>query len=183
MADVALITERVHPLAGRRAAGAGVDIVPAPPAHRTSLRCGTRQAGAVGEALGLTLPKKPKTSANSGGRAALWLGPDEWLVIDEEDDPNADLAGIGALCSAVDVSHRNTAILVSGLAAADCLNAGCAQDLSDQAFPVGAASRTLFGKAEIVLYRPEAETFRVEVWRSFSDYVFAYLTEAARDFR
>jgi hypothetical protein len=48
-------------------------------------------------------------------------------------------------------------------------SAGCPQDLSLETFPVGACSRTMFGKAEIVLFRTEEDTFRVGVlalvWR------------------
>jgi len=88
---------------------------------------------------------------------------------------------VKALHSAVDVSHRNTAIVVAGPGAADVINAGCPQDLSLAAFPVGACSRTVLGKVEIVLLRTEPDAFRVEVWRSFSDYAFALLAEAARD--
>jgi sarcosine oxidase subunit gamma len=85
------------------------------------------------------------------------------------------------LHSAVDVSHRNTAVIVSGPGAEATLSGGCPQDLSLQAFPVGACSRTLFGKVEVVLLRLDEETFRVEVWRSFSDYAFGLLAEAAED--
>ncbi|RWC09619.1 MAG: sarcosine oxidase subunit gamma, partial [Mesorhizobium sp.] len=49
------------------------------------------------------------------------------------------------------------------------------------AFPAGAASRTILGKVEIVLLRTASDAFRVECWRSFSDYVFTFLSEAARD--
>jgi sarcosine oxidase subunit gamma len=51
----------------------------------------------LSKALGVKLPVKPKTSASTGGRTALWLGPDEWLVIDEAGkDPLADCAGVKA---------------------------------------------------------------------------------------
>ncbi|MGO4843124.1 sarcosine oxidase subunit gamma, partial [Rhizobiaceae sp. 2RAB30] len=79
------------------------------------------------------------------------------------------------------ISHRNVAISVTGPAAAASVNAGCPQDMSLTAFPVGAASRTILGKVEIVLLRTAEDTFRVECWRSFSDYVFTFLSEAARD--
>jgi len=85
------------------------------------------------------------------------------------------------LHSATDVSHRNIAILVSGSGAAAAINAGCPQDLSLNAFPVGACSRTIFGKIEIVLLRTAEDAFRVEVWRSFSEYAFGLLAEGARD--
>ena len=61
------------------------------------------------------------------------------------------------------------------------ISAGCPQDLSLKAFPAGACARTLLGKTEVVLLREEADVFRVECWRSFSAYAFAFLAEAARD--
>ncbi len=60
------------------------------------------------------------------------------------------------------------------------LSAGCPLDLRVSAFPVGMATRTIFDKAEIVLWRREERAFRVEVWRSFAAYLVAALTEAAR---
>ena len=49
-----------------------------------------------------------------------------------------------------------------------------------KAFPVGFATRTLFDKAEIVLWRRAEATFHIEVWRSFAPYLAASLAEAAR---
>ena len=170
------------PLAGRHAAGPDVSITPALRASRISLRAPAESVAALSKALGLKLPARPKTSASAGARHALWLGPDEWLVLD---DGRADLAAlcapVKALHSAVDISHRNTAIIVSGPGAEAVLSAGSPQDLSPAAFAKGACSRTILGKVEIVLFRTGEETFRVEVWRSFSDYAFAFLCEAARD--
>jgi sarcosine oxidase, subunit gamma len=173
---------RTRPLQGRAFSGNGIDIIPAPDATRLSLRAPSASLGALSKALGVKLPEKPKTSASKGARHALWLGPDEWLVIDEgEADLIAACAKASALHSAVDVSHRNAAILISGAGVEDVLAAGCPQDLSLGAFPVGAATRTVFGKVEIVLHRTAGDAFRVEVWRSFSDYAFTLMEDAARD--
>ena len=174
--------ERRPAQAGRSVSAKNVKVDVLPPAERISLRAPEASVAALSKALGLTLPKKPKTSASKTGRTALWLGPDEWLVIDEAGkDPLADCAGVAALHSAVGISHRNIAISVAGPAAEATVNSGCPQDLSLDAFPVGAASRTILGKAEIVLLRTAADAFRVECWRSFSDYVFTFLSEGSRD--
>ena len=70
---------------------------------------------------------------------------------------------------------------MTGANAEGTISAGCPQNLSDMAFPVGAVSRTLLGKVEVIIHRTGAQTFRVECWRSFADYVFTYLSDAARD--
>ncbi len=92
----------------------------------------------------------------------------------------ADCAAVKALHSAVGISHRNVAFTVSGENAEEVLSAGCPQNLSLATFPVGACSRTILGKVEVVIYRIAPDAFRVECWRSFSDYVRDFLEDAAR---
>lgn len=180
--------ERSHPLGGRRGTSGRISLTPAPPAIRIALRMRVEGAAGISEALGVELPTTPKSANvnNDGNRSALWLGPDEWLVIgDGEGGSGADilarLSDTGILHSAVDVSHRNIAIMVTGEDAATVLSAGCPQDLSLKQFPVNACSRTLLGKVEIVLWRMADDMFRVECWRSFADYAYSFLAEAARD--
>jgi sarcosine oxidase subunit gamma len=50
--------------------------------------------------------------------------------------------------------------------------------LSLQAFPAGMCTRTLLGKATILLSRPDDETFHIDVWRSFAPYAWKLLDEA-----
>ena len=81
--------------------------------------------------------------------------------------------------AAVDVGHRQVALLVTGAQAEELLNAGCPLDLHVSQFPVGACTRTLLGKTEIVLWRRGAEQFHVEVARSFAFYAWTFLETAA----
>ncbi|MFC3074461.1 sarcosine oxidase subunit gamma [Shinella pollutisoli] len=179
MADTAL---RLPPLGLRHGGSAAARVTPAAPATRLSLRAGPEALDALSAAFGLTLPTRPKGSALANGRHALWLGPDEWLLIDEnEADLMAVAAGASALHSATDISHRNTAILVSGPAAAGAIASACPLDLGNAIFPVGAAARTVLGKIEIVLFRSGEEDYRVECWRSFAPYAFGLLSEGAED--
>ena len=88
-------------------------------------------------------------------------------------------AALGAApFSLVDVSHRQTALEVTGPRAARALLAGCPLDLDRSAFPTGACTRTIIAKSEVVLWRQGDERFRVEVWRSFAPYVWSFLREA-----
>jgi sarcosine oxidase, subunit gamma len=139
---------------------------------------------AAGTALGLVLSQLACRAAVNGEQAALWLGPDEQLLLGPE---GVDLAAtLGPALhelphSLVNVSHRQTALEVSGPHATIVLNAGCPLDLDLSAFPVGMCTRTVLAKAEIVLWRTSTEVFHVEVWRSFAAYVSQFLAEATRD--
>jgi sarcosine oxidase subunit gamma len=136
--------------------------------------------------LGVAPPVVACRSAVSETVSALWLGPDEWLLLaPEAAGPALALALEAALeglpHSLVDVGHRQVALLLDG-AAADILNAGCPLDLDESAFPVGMCTRTIFAKSEIVLWRTGQHSWHVEVWRSFAGYVRGLLAEAAREF-
>jgi sarcosine oxidase, subunit gamma len=159
-----------------------MQITDLPDRVRLILRGGQQVAAAAAGTLGFGLPVQPCRAAGSIGRATLWLGPDEWLVLAPESDTIAhDLAQAlqGHAHSLVDVSHRQVAIRVSGSAAAGLVNAGCPLDLHVDAFPVDMCTRTLLGKTEIVLWRREEESFHIEVMRSFARYLRDFLSEAA----
>jgi sarcosine oxidase subunit gamma len=156
-----------------------------PPDARFSLRLDSGLAGSLGTVAGFPVGMAVNRHGTANGRLSARLGPDEWLLLGPEAE--GDLIGgevaaaLGAAFHAlVDVGHRQVAFEIEGRHAADVLNAGCPLDLSAAAFPTGSATRTLLGKAEIVLLRlDDVPTFRVECWRSFASYVHAFLSEAA----
>jgi sarcosine oxidase, subunit gamma len=143
-------------------------------------------AEAVGGPYGVGLPRQACRAALAGNRAALWLGPDEWLLLLPESEVETCAAALsralaGLPHSLVDISHRHVGLQITGPRAAFVLNAGCPLDLDPAAFPVGMCTRTLLGKAEIVLWRVAAQSFRLEVWPSFAAYILGLLREAQRE--
>ena len=158
-----------------------------PPAARFILQGDEAVRVAAGQLWGVNFSEEPCRARTNGERAALWLGPDEQLLIAaaaESESIAGRLAAAlaGRAYSLVDVSHRQLALEVSGRHANDLLSVGCPLDLDLAQFPVGMCTRTLFAKAEIVLWRTGDTRFRLEVWRSFADYVARIFIEASRDF-
>jgi sarcosine oxidase, subunit gamma len=175
------------PLPGwRKQTIGGVDLTLAPSARRTILR-GEAACAAASRAFGVDLPRTPLCVQHRDGKAALWLGPDEWLLIEEGDTDTANVATdlmaalVGIPSSLVDVSHRQIGLHVAGPGAALLLNTFIVLDLSLAVFPTGTAARTIFDKAEIVLWRRADEMFQIEVWRSFAPYVSGLLETAAQE--
>lgn len=150
-----------------------------PFAHRWSLRVDVADLPAIAEAWG-PMPARILTSKAEQDRAALMLGPDEWLLIAQTADAVNTLAKAGPALSLVDVSQRSRCIETLGPGAADLLNAGVPLDLADAAFPPGMATRTILAKAEIILWRPGPDRlWHIDYWRSFGDYVERFLAQAA----
>ena len=72
---------------------------PEAPAAQFLFRGGQAAAEAAGMAWGIGLPRQACRSAQHGGRTALWLGPDEWLLLSHGDSAegleNAMAAALG----------------------------------------------------------------------------------------
>jgi sarcosine oxidase subunit gamma len=159
-----------------------------PECARWSLRLPPATAERLGELAGFQIALPINRCAARDERLCARLGPDEWLLC----APVAGASGIessieaalsGEHHSLVDVGHRYAAFAVQGAQADVLLAAGCPLDLHPAAFAAGAATRTLMGKAEIVLWRlAEAQAYRLDCARSYAPYVAAFLREAAREF-
>jgi sarcosine oxidase subunit gamma len=145
------------------------------PMARFSLRVSEAAAHSLG------LPTAINSSNTRIGHTAFCLGPDEFLLLLPEGESPA--INIAEPYSLVDISHRQTAILLHGPHAAAMLNAGCPLDLDEPAFPIGMATRTMFMKADIVLWRTGTESFHIEVWRSFAPYVWSLLEVIGQEYK
>jgi len=158
------------------------------PAARFSLRVGADHVIRRQSVAGFQLDLAINRCRRDGERLAARLGPDEWLLIGTGSETDALAVAIatqleGAFFSLVDIGHRNAGFEIRGRHAADIVNGGCPLDLHDARFSPGSATRTLFGKAEIVLIRPNADhIYRIECWRSFAPYVWGLLQDVAREF-
>ena len=137
--------------------------------------------------LGVHLPITPNTTAAAAALLAIWLGPDEWLLLAEcqESGPlvaelQAELADHAA--SVVDISGGQTVMRLRGASTRSVLARGCALDLDPLAFPPGACAQTLLARAQVLLVAVDsAPTIDVIVRRSFAPYVAAWLEDAGRE--
>jgi sarcosine oxidase subunit gamma len=155
-----------------------------PPAARFVFQGGAAAQSAAGALWNMPFPEIACRAASDGTRAALWLGPDEFLLWDAEASSDDYASAFLKLqqdhpCSVVDVSHRQVGWEISGTRAETILAGACPLDLGVEHFPIGMCTRTVLGKAEVLLWRREPANFHLEAWRSFAPYVTALLTEIA----
>jgi sarcosine oxidase subunit gamma len=155
-------------------------------AARFALRVSDAVTRAAGAALQIELAPILGRAFEGNGLAALCLGPDEWLLLgppehESEIRGRLDMTLQSLPHSLVSIGHRDVAFVLRGSAAAVVINAGCPLDLRTAAFSAGCCSRTLLGKAEIVLWRSQPHVFRIETARSLAVYVDEFLLLAARN--
>ena len=162
-------------------------IVPEVPLGKLVLRGGAEVAATVGAALGWALPDRLNTATEGENGRALRLGPDEYLLLVtasavEATHQRLAQALAGRHHALVDISARLVAIEIEGAAARDTLAAACPLDLHPSAFGPDDATRTVFGKAEVILDCLGLFEMRLSTNRSFAPYARRLLAEAGREF-
>jgi len=143
---------------------------------------------AVRTAAGVELPVEPNTTRRAGSLTALWLGPDEWLITAPAGEERVLVPAISAAlgdrhAAVVDLTESRTVIAVSGAPARDLLAKGCTLDLHPRAFKVGACAQSGLARAGALLHLvDETPTFEITILRSFADYMWVWLADAAREY-
>jgi sarcosine oxidase, subunit gamma len=144
-------------------------------------------------ALGFPLPVEANAATNKGATTALWLGPDEWLVLTP--DAKADtlqLALKKALqdhhAAVFDVSDSRVVLSLGGENARDVLKKGCGLDLHPRSFGPGQCAQSTLALAHVLIHQTAinkktgAATYHVIVHRSFAEYMWAWLEDAAGEY-
>jgi sarcosine oxidase, subunit gamma len=141
-----------------------------------------RVDGSTAATLGF--PTVPNTATTPGDRDALWLGPDEWLVVGGPGAAGAIAAELGRSLdglhhSIVDVSANRAVIELAGPSRHDLLSSACPIDLHPRSWGDGRCAQSVFGAAQILLQEREGAT-RLFVRPSFANYVVDLLLAGTR---
>jgi sarcosine oxidase subunit gamma len=168
--------------------GGGLSIRELPFVSQINLRADPKDAGLMQQlesALGFALPIVPNTVASGEDRRALWLGPDEWLVVGPDGQQmvleQALRTGLNR-GSIVDVSANRTLLEIRGPKARELLAHGVPIDLDARSFGPGRCAQTLLAKAQVIIERiSEDAAFHLYVRSSFASYVADWLLDAAAE--
>ena len=137
-------------------------------------------------ALGFALPVTPNEVGARGDRRALWLGPDEWLVV----GPDGQQAAVeqelrnglnGAFGSVTDVSANRTLLEIRGAKARAGLAHGIAIDLDPRSFGPIRCAQTLLAKAQVIIECRDKSGLILYVRASFATYAADWLLDAVAE--
>ena len=172
------------------ASGGELSIRELPFVSQINLRADTKDPRLMQQlesALSFALPLVPNTAASAKDRRALWLGPDEWLVVGPDGQQGALEQALrhglnGFFGSIVDVSANRTSLEIRGPKARNLLAHGVPIDLDAPSFGPGRCAQSLLAKAQVILERRgEEEAFHLYLRSSFAGYVADWLLDAAAE--
>ena len=145
----------------------------------------------AGKALNTILPTKANTYTNNESLKIIWLGPNEWLIIDENRNNIEDLFSklhnsVGSQDTSVtDVSENRTIIRISGRKLFILLAKFLAFDLNTNLANSSSVAQTLFIKVPVLLLRlhehnrePKIDIFTN---RSHANYIYKILVDGTNN--
>jgi sarcosine oxidase, subunit gamma len=142
--------------------------------------------GRVEEATGFALSLEPNRWTGDLDRAAIWLGPDEWLLLAADGEAHGIAQAIrGAWpneqwLSIVDVSHNHTSFLLAGSSARELIARGCPLDLDPSVFGAGDCAQTQMAKTRLFIRMLDGKgALEICVRNSFARYTAQWLLEAS----
>ena len=145
-----------------------------------------RLRDAVAQVAGVDLPREPGTWNHADRSRAYWLGPDEWLLVVEDDD---GLALERRLCDAragrfsvADVTGAQVHMELSGPDVGKVLQKSSPYDFHPRNFPAGRCAQTVFAKAAALVAVREDGVFDIVFRRSYADYLMKWLADAAAEY-
>jgi sarcosine oxidase subunit gamma len=131
------------------------------------------------------LPLEPLT-VSRGDPAALWVGPDQWLLVSTSRPAEAILAEVtprlqDLLHHATDASDALALITVEGQAARGLLAMHSSLGFGQPPLTAGRCAQTRMAKVAVLVHAIDAQGLDLYVDRSVGHYLLRWLQRSARD--
>ena len=166
---------------------AGISIAKVAGRTLIDLRCEDTIKAKLEALFGTPLPAEPNKVASMGTRRAIWLGPDETLLMIEEEQEAEFMLNLKALLgtahyAATPVSDAIKIFRLGGTRRLDVLAKGCALDLHPASFKQGDCAQSMLAHAAITLAADTPDSLLLFCRTSYSDYVTSWLKDAAVEY-
>ena len=172
-----------HPVSG----DIGISITKCGNYGLVNLRCAPQDSGLIENLFGCRAPSQPNQFSSAGQRLAVWLGPDETLLmLDDRDEAEFTRAAgthMGKRLFALTTVTDGFAIFrIEGTEARTMLSKGISVDLHPQAFRTGMCFQSLLSHVAITCLCLADNSFMLICRTSFSDYLESWMKDAATEY-
>ena len=166
----------------------GVDIQELPFINKINVRIDINDNQNIikcGRLINAILPIQPNTYVKNDNVKAIWLGPNEWLITNNQNLYNNLKSEIGDIqASVTDVSENRTVIRISGEQIFKLLSKFLVLDLEKNLPDESSCAQTLFVKVPVLLVRnnnekqiPEIDIFTN---RSHAKYIYNLIVDGSQ---
>ena len=145
---------------------------------------------AVGKHLDMILPAEANTSSSSSKLTAIWLSPDEWMVVTneliEKNTNSYDLeeslynsiskTNLGAV---IDVTDQFVMLELKGSKIYELFSSGSPYNFNDFRKKKGSTTQTLLNNIDVIIQNRGENLVNLFVRRSFSEHLFSWINDSA----
>ena len=143
------------------------------------------------ETLNTRLPVRPNTYVTNDSLKIIWLGPNEWLIIDEKEDDKQDLFSklensfTSQDVSVTDVSENRTVIRITGAKIFILLAKFLTLNIENSLNSSSSVAQTLFTKVPVLLMRHHEHNTepKIDIFtnRSHANYIYKILVDGTKN--
>ena len=144
----------------------------------------------IGKNLNMLLPTEANTSTSGETLTALWLSPDEWMLISNktiseetntyevEDNliKNISKTKLGAI---TDVSDQFVMINIKGSKVFHLLATGSPFNFNEFKNKKGSVAQTILSHIDVIIHHTEINDVNLFIRRSFSQHLYSWLNDSA----
>ena len=145
---------------------------------------------AIGKNLNMILPTEANTSTSGEALTALWLSPDEWMLLSnnavsvntntyEVEDSlinNISKANLGAI---TDVSDQFVMINIKGSKVFNLFATGSPFNFNEFKNKKGSVVQTILSHIDVIIHLTEINNVNIFVRRSLSEHLHSWLNDSA----
>ena len=145
---------------------------------------------AIGKNLNMILPTEANTSTSGETLTALWLSPDEWMLVSNkvvsedtntyevEDNliNNISKVNLGAV---TDVSDQFVMINIKGNKVFDLFATGSPFNFNEFKDKKGSVVQTILSHIDVIIHLTEINEVNLLVRRSFSEHLYSWINDSA----
>ena len=144
----------------------------------------------IGKNINMILPIEANTSSSSNNYTAIWLSPDEWMIVSnntvDRENNNYKIEELlfnkiskTKLGAVTDVSDQFVMFNLKGEKIFDLLSTGCPFDFNKFKTKKGAVTQTLLAQIDVIIYFKEINSVSLFVRRSFSEHLMSWINDGA----
>ena len=144
----------------------------------------------VGKNLNMILPTEANTSTTSDKLTAIWLSPDEWMIVSNElvnkDTNKYELNEIlfnsiskTNLGAVIDVTDQFVQLELKGKNIYEIFSAGCPFNFNEFREKKGSTTQTVLNHIDVILQHKEENVVNIFVRRSFAEHLWSWIEDSA----
>ena len=161
------------------------------PVIKINLRGKTREFFAnVGKTLNMILPTEANTSSSSDKLTAIWLSPDEWMIVSNETTSketntyelndilfnNISKTSLGAV---TDVTDQFVQLEIKGDKIYELFSSGCPFNFNLFREKKGSTTQTLLNHIDVIIHNKDKDYVNLFVRRSFAKHLWEWMEDSS----